>query len=126
MAPEEEVRPSISFPVDDIKLTVSLVETLHGIRTDVATGLGRLEKSLENKASKNDVERVVTKLEGHDRRISTLERDKELREERAKVHEQRDQRARLSRKARVGLIIGGATLVSTVTYTIVSIVALGH
>lgn len=123
---EEEVRAGISLPVDDIKLTVSLVETLHGIRTDVAAGLGRLEKALESKASKGDVERVISRLEGHDKRIASLERDKELREERAKVHEQRDQRAKLSRKTRIGLIIGGATLVSSVTYTIVSIVALGH
>lgn len=123
---EEEIRAGLSLPVDDIKLTVSLVDTLHGIRTDVANGLGRLEKALEAKASKNDVERVISRLEGHDKRIATLERDKELREERAKVHEQHDQSAKLSRKARVGITIGAVSLVSSVTYTIVSIVALGH
>lgn len=116
-----EQHEGISLPVDDVKLTVSLVDTLHGIRSDLATGLGRVEAVLVGKADKSDVDRVVTKLEGHDTRISRLERDKEIREERAKVHEQRDETARLSNKAKTGLAIAGITAASSFVFTLFSI-----
>lgn len=59
----EEVSVSMALPVDDVKLTISLVETLHGIRTDMAGGLGRVEKALDGKADKSDVDRLERSVE---------------------------------------------------------------
>lgn len=59
----DEVSVSMALPVDDVKLTISLVETLHGMRSDLAGGLGRVEKALDGKADKSDVDRLEKTVE---------------------------------------------------------------
>lgn len=113
---------------DDIEVHYTVKELLTSIRTDQTAGFARLHEAMAGKADKGDVLRLEGLIDGHARRIETLERDKEMREQRAAVHQARDEaeaeraRRRWSVRERVlGAMAALATAGGTVALVLVTL-----
>jgi hypothetical protein len=95
----------------------------------VEAKIDRLDEKIDGRATKEDIERIDGRIDGHHTRLEVLERDAMLRAERAKVHQERDQRTILTRHSKwqiAGALLGGSAALATVALAFVAVFQLFH
>lgn len=118
-------------PIDDERPGVPnvlslLVDSLNRVESKIDSGIARLEAKMDAKADRSEVKRIELTLGEHNTRLSNLERENGLREERRKVHLQRDERTVLSRKAWWALAGSAITVLATLALAITAIIQTLH
>lgn len=88
--------------------------------------LDHLDLKLDAKADRTDIQDLRLEHEQLTGRVDLLERDRELRKARAEVHQQRDDRATMSLRAKLGFLSGGITMLATLGLAIASFVQTFH
>lgn len=74
--------------VGEIKISYTVRELLEGIKEAQTAGFASLERAIQGKADKGDIQRVDGVLDSHDQRLGKLEQDRRIRDERAAVHQE--------------------------------------
>lgn len=98
-------------PEHTIQVSYDLKDLLAEIKNEQAKGFSRVETAMLAKADKTDIAELRGISQEHTRRLDALEEDRRLREERAKVHQARDQadvervKARWSTRERLLLVL---------------------
>ena len=108
--PSEEI---VSDEDGELVIKRSLVSYLDGIQRGMAGGFAEIKTALDQKASREDLGKIETRLDEHTRQISVLEVWRHDKEVAATVHQKRDQRFWTVRNKVLGGLGGAAYVFAT-------------
>lgn len=107
---------------DDVTLG-EVGRKLDAFAASVQAALSDLKADLRTKADGKQFDRLEGRFDSLEARTERLEEWRHDKEVAASVHQSRDERSRLSRRAILGIVASGLTLAATLTLAIVAVLA---